>query len=265
MTTIPTTCPACGAPATGNFCSSCGAGLAPRACPHCQAQLSPAARFCHRCGQPAPGATPARATAARERVAWRVAGVLCVILVGAIIFKVARGAPAPVAPDMANTGASSGEASSPARAGGAPGAAPDISQMSPRERFDRLFNRIMQAAEQGDSAQVERFTPMALGAYAQLDSIDIDARYHAAVLRIQSGDLAGALALADTIQAESPGHLFSYLIRGTAAEARGDAAARARAARDFLAHYDAEMKANRPEYLEHRPALDEFKHQADSR
>ena len=42
--------------------------------------------------------------------------------------------------------------------------------MTPRERFDRLFNRIMQAAERGDSAQVERFTPMALGAYHQLDT-----------------------------------------------------------------------------------------------
>jgi hypothetical protein len=196
-------------------------------------------------------------------MAWRVAGVLCVLLVGAIIFKVARGAPAPVAPDMANAGASSGAANSPA--GVAAGPAPDISQLSPRERFDRLFNRIMQAAEQGDSAEVERFMPMALGAYAQLDSVDIDARYHAAVLRIQSGDLAGAVALADTIQAESPGHLFGFLIRGTAAEAQGDTAARARAERDFLAHYEAEMKVNRPEYLEHRPALDEFKHQADSR
>jgi hypothetical protein len=263
MTTIPTTCPACGAPASGNFCSGCGAGLAPRACAHCQAQLSPGARFCHRCGHPAPGATSAPpAAVARERVAWRIAGVLCVLLVGAIILKVTRGAPGPVAPDMANAGTSTGEASG--AAGGSAGAAPDISQMSPRERFDRLFNRIMQAAEQGNSAQVESFTPMALGAYAQLDSVDIDARYHAAVLRIQSGDPAGALALADTIQSESPGHLFGYLIRGTAAEARGDTAARARAARDFLAHYDAEMRANRPEYLEHRPALEEFKHQADS-
>jgi hypothetical protein len=266
MTTIPTACPACGAPASGNFCSGCGAGLAPRACAHCRAQLSPGARFCHRCGQPAPGATSAPPAAlARERMAWRIAGVLCVLLVGAIIFKVTRAAPVPVAPDMANAGASSGEASGAAGAAVGAGAAPDISQMSPRERFDRLFNRIMQAAERGDSAQVERFTPMALGAYAQLDSVDIDARYHAAVLRIQSGDPAGALALADTIQTESPGHLFIYLIRGTAAEARGDTAASARAAQDFLAHYDAEMAAKRPEYLEHRPALEEFKHQADSR
>jgi hypothetical protein len=165
---------------------------------------------------------------------------------------------------MANAGSSSGEPG-PSGLGAAAGAAPDISQMSPRERFDRLFNRVMQAAEQGDSAQVERFTPMALGAYAQLDSVDIDARYHAAILRIQSGDPAGALALADTILTQSPGHLFGYLIRGTAAAARGDTAARTRAERDFLAHYDAEMKANRPEYLEHRPALDAFKHQADSR
>src|SRR2546423_1717293 len=78
----------------------------------------------------------------------------------------------PVAPVMATPVAASGEVSGSAGAGVAAGPAPDISQMSPRERFDRLFNRIMQAAQQGDSAQVQRFTPMALGAYAQLDSVD---------------------------------------------------------------------------------------------
>jgi hypothetical protein len=264
MTATPPVCPACGAPATGNFCSRCGAGLAAGDCARCQAHLSPGARFCHRCGQAVPGAAPADPRADRERVAWRVAGVLSVVLVGAILFKVARGAPAPVAPDMANAGAAAGQTTGSAGSGGA-GAAPDISQMSPRERFDRLFNRIMTAAEHGDSAQVERFTPMALGAYAQLDSVDIDARYHAAVLRIQTGDMAGALALADTIQAEQPAHLFADLIRGSVAEARGDVAARARASRHFLTHYDAEMKANRVEYLEHGPALDEFKRQAESR
>jgi hypothetical protein len=265
MTTTPPVCPACGAPATGNFCSRCGAGLASPDCARCQAHLSPGARFCHRCGQAVPGAGPTALAADRERVAWRVAGAIAVVLVGAILLKVVHGAPAPVAPDMANSGAASSQTSGPASAGGGAGAAPDISQMSPRERFDRLFNRVMSAAEQGDSLQVERFTPMALGAYAQLDSVDIDARYHAAVLRIQTGDVAGALALADTIEIEQPRHLFADLIRGSAAETRGDVAARARAERDFLAHYDAEMKANRVEYLEHGPALDEFKRQAESR
>jgi hypothetical protein len=135
--------------------------------------------------------------------------------------------------------------------------------MTPRERFDRLFNRIMQAAERGDSGEVERFTPMALGAYAQLDAPDVDARYHAAVLRLQAGDSPGARALADTILAESPGHLFGYIVRGTAARLRNDRTAFAQAERDFLAHYDAAMRANRVEYLEHKPVLDEFKKEAE--
>jgi hypothetical protein len=159
---------------------------------------------------------------------------------------------------MANAGVATGEL------GTRPiGPAPDISGMSPREQFDRLFNRIMQAAERGDSAEMERFTPMALGAYDQLDVRDIDARYHAAVLRLQRGDYAPAGALADTILAESPGHLFGYLIRGTAARFQNDSAGWTRAQRDFLAHYQAEMAAKRVEYLEHKPVLDEFRREAE--
>ena len=51
--------------------------------------------------------------------------------------------------------------------------------MSPRERFNRLYNRIMTAAQSGDEATVSRFTPMALMAYAQLDTIDADAEKEA--------------------------------------------------------------------------------------
>jgi hypothetical protein len=185
---------------------------------------------------------------------------MCLLLVGAIGYKVWTDRPTPVTPDMANTGAAGGTF---APGGGGP--APDISQMTPRQRFDRLFNRIMQAAEQGDSAQVVRFTPMALGAYAQLDTTDADARYHAAVLRLQVGDAAGAAALADTILAQSPGHLFGYLIRGTAARLTNDTAARAQAEHDFLAHYNAEMAAARIEYREHGPVVEEFKNEAGRR
>jgi hypothetical protein len=187
-------------------------------------------------------------------VAWGVAGALCVLLVGGIIYKVSSSAPQPVAPDMANTGAAGGD-----RPGVGP--APDISSLSPQERFDRLFNRIMQAAERGDSVEIERFTPMALGAYDQLDIRNADARYHAAVLRMQVGDLVGARALADTILTESPGHLFGYIVRGEIAERNHDSAGRDQAYRDFLKHYDAEMKAGRVEYLEHKPAIEEFKTQ----
>ncbi|MGH9895725.1 MAG: zinc ribbon domain-containing protein, partial [bacterium] len=149
MTT--TTCPRCGARTSGNFCSECGASLSRRACAHCQADLSPQARFCHRCGKPAGSGTGPGAASRSERNAWLAAGSLCVLLVGVIAYQVSSAAPEPVAPDMANTGAGT---ASP-RPGGP---APDISQMTPRERYDRLFNRIMEASGRGDSAEVARFT-----------------------------------------------------------------------------------------------------------
>jgi hypothetical protein len=247
-------CPACGAPASGRFCSACGAGLSPRGCRHCGATLSPQARFCHRCGEPVEAAPPAARPAGADRRAWLVAAVLCALLIGAIVWRVVRDQPAPAVPQMANPGA----------AGGGPsdvpsGPAPDISQMSPRERFDRLFNRIMEAAQRGDSAQMLRFTPMALGAYTQLETVDADARYHAAVLRLQTGDLAGARALADTILRQNPGHLLGYVVLGSAGQLAGDRAAAARARREFDQHYTGEMAAGRPEYRDHAPVIEEFK------
>lgn len=252
-------CPACGTPATGNFCSGCGANLVRRACAHCQAELSPQARFCHRCGQPV-GRTAALPVAqASDRKAWLAAGTICVLLVAGIAYKVWSDTPEPPAADMANAGSSAGVTAS----GGPAGPAPDISAMTPRERFDRLYNRIMQASERNDSAEVERFTPMALGAYQQLDSRDADARYHAAVLQMQVGNFPAARALADTIVKESPGHLFGYVIRGTAARFQSDPATLAQARRDFLSHYEAEMRSKRVEYLEHQPVLEEFKRDAE--
>jgi double zinc ribbon protein len=264
MTATVSTCPACGAAGSGSFCSSCGASLTPRSCRSCHAALSAQARFCHRCGHPV--ASAARG-ARSERTAWLTAAVLCLLLVGGIVYKVSGGAPTPPAPDMANTGADPRERSPNQRLPGEElqGRAPDISAMSPRERFDRLFNRIMQAAERGDSGQVRRFTPMALGAYQQLENRDLDARYHAAVLHLGVGDFAPAYALADTILGESPHHLFGFLIRGTAAGFQGDSAARAHAERDFLTNYRSEMAANRVEYLEHKPVIDEFKAESEGR
>ena len=106
---------------------------------------------------------------------------------------------------------------------------------------------------------------MALGAYSQLDSVNPDARYHAAVLHMQVGGYAAARALADTILAESPGHLFGYLIRGTVAQLENDTAAAGRARREFLAGYAREMGANRVEYLEHKPVIEQFKAEAERR
>ena len=169
-----------------------------------------------------------------------------------LLLLTARGARTE-APPAVGTASSSAEA-----------AAPDISQLSPRERFNRLYNRVMQAAQSGDQATMTRFMPMALGAYEMLDSTDADARYHAALLRVHNGDVEGSRALGDSILAAQPGHLLGYVVLGTTARWRKDEAALAKAYREFLTHYDAEMKANRQEYGEHRASLDEFRRSAET-
>lgn len=246
-------CPVCGAAVTGgNFCPGCGNPLAPRTCTACSASLSPGARFCHRCGHPAAGVIRRQA----ERRAWTVAGGLAILLVLVIGWFMVRGAKPTAAPDMANVGSAGGSLAS--------GPAPDISNMTPAERFTRLFERITRAAQSGDSAQVAAFVPMALGAYAQLPSISNDDRFHAGMLYFMIGDFPGILALADTIQQDAPRHLFAPLMRGTVAEAQDDRPALARSYAAFRANYSTELAAGRQEYSDHRELLDTFKHSADS-
>ena len=219
----------------------------PGFCPACGAQLSPEARFCHRCGARAAGAL-----ARRERVAWMVAGAAVLLAALALVWRSGsfRTAPPPEMGNAGNPGLST--------------RAPDISNMSPEERFLRLWDRVERAASSGDTTTVRQFAPMALGAYAQLPSADNDQRFHAALIHLAAGSTASAQALADTIQAGVPGHLFAYLIRAEVAERSNDLAALSRSYRDFLAHYDAELKAARGEYAEHRPLLDEFRTRAQA-
>jgi hypothetical protein len=238
-------CPACGNPGAGRFCSNCGTQRDGAACAGCGAAVSPAARFCSSCGLTV-GSGPG--TVSRDRTPWVVAALAMAGLMAVLLIMLVRKSAGPAA--QAEVAVSS-DAS-----GGAP---PDISNMSPRERFNRLYNRIMTAAQSGDEATVTRFTPMALMAYAQLDTTDADARYHAALLKVHTGDVDASRALADTILAQNPGHLFGYIIRGTVARFRKDQLELKRAYAGFLKRYDAEMKAARPEYAEHRTSLDDFR------
>lgn len=139
---------------------------------------------------------------------------------------------------------------------------PDLTSMSPRERFDRLYNRVMQASENGDTGTVAQFSPMALAAYGMLDQVDADARYHAAMLRLHTGDPAGAAALADTILAANPAHLLGLIVQGNVARFRQDPNGQARAQAAFLAGFDAEMAAGRGEYQDHKVIIDRFREEA---
>lgn len=203
-----------------------------------------AGAFCRRCGRPLKAPSAGR----RDRRAWAVAGALCVASVAAVALLISGGPPAPAAPAMANAGGAVPAAT----------ALEAVDSLSPRGRFDGLFDRLMRAGAEGDSATVSHLAPQAVAAYAALDTVDADARFHAGLIAIQTGNLAGARALADTIEAGNPGHLFAPILRGAVARLTGDAEGFRRALTDFRRRAGSELaRADRPEYLEHHQLLTE--------
>ena len=210
-------------------------------CHACGAQLSSSAKFCHKCGAVV---AVSRTTGWRAGLPWGIAGAA----LGALITFVAMRSPAtpPQSANMFDPSAGRGSR------------APDISQMTPAERANRLFNRVMILAEGGKTDSVQFFLPMALGAYGQLPNLDSDARFHVGVLLLTGGDPAGAVAQADSIQRVDPTHLFIYMLRARAYRDEKNGALERRAYADFLKNETAEMARNRPEYEQHRAELASF-------
>jgi hypothetical protein len=258
-------CPACGAPASGRFCSSCGTALAGATCATCSASLTPGARFCHRCGTPAgaPSTAPSRGFA--SALPWAVAALALVSLTALVVGQRfgARGNPgAPTADvlDGANMqgatpiGPSAGDAAG-APTGPAP-RAPDISQLSPEQRAERLYDRIMTEHEAGREDAVRSFLPMARAAYEMIGPLNLDQRYDLGRLGEVGGDTALARAQADTILKARPTHLLGLILAARVARMEGSAGrARALDAR-LLAAEPAERSAALPEYLVHRNDID---------
>jgi hypothetical protein len=246
-------CPSCGAMSGGKFCSECGAPLGERACAKCGATMSPKAKFCPDCGTPAPGAAPrgaaptAVATPAggmAEKMPWIIAGVAVLALVAVIIVVVGK-----------ERGPNAAPASSAAAPFDPSRGTTDISQMSPREAADRLFNRVMTAAEAGDSQQVQFFGPMTIQAYGNALPLDIDARLHIGMIQLILGNPAGAKAEGDSIAQSSRTHLFAAYLHAKAAEAQGNTAAARQAYTQFVDNYDAERAKNLEEYGQHETVL----------
>jgi len=213
----------------------------------------PGAKFCAGCGSALGGAPPgARAAPAPGPagqfpvlpIALASVAVIAAILV--FVFKSQPAAPPAATPAGAPF------------AQGASGGMPDLSTMTPRDQFLRLHDRVMTAAEQGDTATFNQFAPMSLMAYQNLPEVDPDVRYHAATLRLHTGDIPGARALADSITADRKSHLFGYMLRAAISRFEGNQAATAEAYRGYLAALDGEQKAALSEYAEHKAMLDNF-------
>ncbi len=211
-------------------------------------------RFCGVCGVPAQGGVGSTRDAPPSTQRWYLAGAAMVVVAVAFVLVLrSQGGPPPPA---AVPGASPVAAPAPL---------PDLSTMTPRERFDRLYERVMTASQTGDQATVTTFTPMALGAYAQLDTIDSDARYHVSMLQLHQGGVDIARAQADTILRTDPGHLLGYVVAAAVARWTQDESELTRIYRDFLSRYDREIASARPEYAEHAAMLADVKRTAEEK
>jgi hypothetical protein len=283
MTTV---CPSCQSalPADAKFCPSCGTTVGAHTC-SCGVPLGPQARFCHKCGRAA-GATAAVASPAvalvpltgTSKTPWIVASLVIAALLGTVIWRAyVNESKKPDAPVMANAGnAPPSGIGDPA--GGGPAApfagnsggnlptqrAPDISNLTPQQRFARLFNRVMMAGEKGDTATVGTFTPMALASYDQLPARAQGDRFDVALLHLQIGNVTAARALADTIRLNGRTNLLGDALVATIARAEGSAPTELAALRTFKANFAAEQAKQLPEYELRSGLLALVKARADS-
>ena len=136
-------------------------------------------------------------------------------------------------------------------AGGGAVAAPDISSMSPRERLDRLYDRIMRLATEGKKDSVMFFSSMASSVYESLGPLDTDLRYDYGRISEVSGNLDVASAQADSILMQSPNHLLGLVLGIRVADARKDVKRRQALEQKLLAVQESESRKAVPEYARH--------------
>ena len=249
-------CPNCGTEnQTGSFCASCGAALDVN-CPSCGAEVPAGADYCTACGEPVAGESSGPPALA----AWLIAAVSVVIVVVLVVVflpgETRTTAPAMgggQAPMMGSPGEGSG-------AGSAPGMGGLSSDM--RTNADRLFNRIMMAAEQGNEADVAQFMPMAIQAYGMVDDLDNDGLFHLGMLHLTAGSFDQALQTAEQILTDNPDHLLGLSVAAQAAEGAGDSARADGYWQRLLDAYPAEVGKPLPAYVDHQQVLPEYRRMA---
>jgi hypothetical protein len=101
------------------------------------------------------------------------------------------------------------------------GRAMDISQMSPEERAERLYNRVMLLASQNKGDSVAFFAPMAIEAYQMIGRLNEDQHYDVGRIAAVAGALPLARAHADSILSRSPNHLLGLILAAHVAELQG--------------------------------------------
>jgi hypothetical protein len=123
--------------------------------------------------------------------------------------------------------------------------------MSPEERANRLFNRVMQYSSEGKSDSAAFFAPMALQSIEALTPLTLHSRYDMGLVALASGNNDVAAAQSDTILEASPPHLLGLALAARVADARGDATAAKTARRKLIAAEKTERAKGLPEYSDH--------------
>ena len=259
MTTPPPSiCPSCGTTATGRFCAGCGTTLAGATCATCAAPLTAGAHFCHRCGTAAGATTQAPSRGIAGVLPWAVAALALVSLIALVVgqrFGARNAGATTEVLDGAN-----GQGTTVITTPGAPAAvmprAPDISQMSPGERAERLYDRIMTEHQAGNEANVRAFMPMALAAYEMLAPLNLDQHYDVGRIAIVGGDTSLARAEADTILSARPTHLLGLILGAQAARLAGEEAQALQFDSRLRSVAPRERSAGLAEYLLHKNDID---------
>ncbi|HUR92039.1 MAG TPA: hypothetical protein VMY38_05140, partial [Gemmatimonadaceae bacterium] len=130
-------------------------------------------------------------------------------------------------------------------------ASTDISQLSPEERADRLFNRVMQLNSEDKTDSVRFFAPMAIRAYQMIGPLNADQRYDMGRIAEVAGALPLARAQADSILREQPTHLLGLVLAARVATLDRDPARVRQMEARLLAAERAEMARGLPEYQRH--------------
>lgn len=175
---------------------------------------------------------------------WGLAAVALVALVAVVMLRDPQ------------TVAQSGSGANGQSAMGQAGPAPSIANMSPSERANRLYVRVMSYAEQGKVDSVATFAPMVLAAHEMLTTPTVDERYHFGRVAEVVGESTIATAQADTILAAHPQSLLGLLLAARAARMRNDAPSAAKFDQRLLNAVEQERATRNPDYESHQQEID---------
>jgi hypothetical protein len=245
-------------------------------CAACRSTLTPGASFCHRCGAavgasvgPAVGA-PFGAAGDRpptSTLPWVITAAALVALVALVVSRTSssgsgretRGsdesAQTQPGEDRGPRGTVGSDEAQDANGGAV--RAPDISTMSPRERADRLYDRVMRLSEEGKGDSVAFFAPMVVAAYGMLGPLDIDSHYDLGRVAEVTGSRPLARAEADTILRAHPSHLLGLTLAARVAVDDHRQSDAKTYYRRLTAAAPSELAKGLPEYEHHRTDIEE--------